>query len=260
MNALPRRAIGAFAAALLLFAATVLPPISGASAEGDLVICLDPGHSQNAGGASVTITEGRGRNATTHTLEEWQINVDVALSVAADLRARFAADPVRVILTWGADDGLSRTWDWDAGPALDGREDVVARGSFCEDNGASVVVSLHTNGINVPFNGTLTAYRDDNDLALAGPAHDLIYNELRLAPSGKKIGGFRNFGLDQADWWISLGAPSSAVAIFEPVVMTNDAEALRLLPTISEAPAGRRAQIAAIEAEAIAVYVRGLLP
>ena len=39
----------------------------------------------------------------------------------------------------------------------------------------------------------------------------------------------RNFGLDQADWWISLGAPSSAVAIFEPVVMTNDAEALRLL-------------------------------
>ena len=41
--------------------------------------------------------------------------------------------------------------------------------------------------------------------------------------------------------------------------MTNDAEAKRLLPTILGAPTGRRAQIAAIEADAIAVYVQSLL-
>jgi hypothetical protein len=41
--------------------------------------------------------------------------------------------------------------------------------------------------------------------------------------------------------------------------MTNDKEAARLLPSIAEAPNGRRAQIAAVEAEAIAAHLEGLL-
>jgi hypothetical protein len=87
----------------------------------------------------------------------------------------------------------------------------------------------------------------------------LIYNVLQRDHRGKKIRAFRNFGLDQGDWWLAIGAPNSVVALFEPVVMTNDAEAERLLPAIIDAPTGRRAQIAAIEAQAIAVYVEGLL-
>ena len=261
MRALPRGVAIAALPAFLLVLVLAIAPRTGASAEGKIIVCLDPGHSLITGGASVEVKEGRGRNATTRTLTEPEINVDVARAVAADLRARFDANAVSVILTWGELDSLedSRDWSWSDGPAADGRPAVEARGAFCEDNGARIVVSLHTNGINVPFNGTLTGYQGEDDLALAGPAHTMIYNELQHDHRGKKIRAFRNFGLDQGDWWLALGAPSSVVALFEPVVMTNEAEAQRLLDPIGEAPNGRRAQIAAIEAEAIAVYVAGVL-
>jgi N-acetylmuramoyl-L-alanine amidase len=248
--------------ALVGVCATVAIGVGGptASAETSLVVCLDPGHSLLAGGAVVEVTEGRGRNAQTTTLTEAEINLDVALAVASELEARFAGEPVSVLLTWGRDDGnTGRAWSATEGPASDDRTAVEARGAFCEANGATVVVSLHTNGANLPFNGTLTGYRDADDLELAAPAHDSIYAALANEPGGKRIGGFRDFGLDQGDWWISLGAPNSVVAIFEPVLMTNDKEAARLLPSITEAPAGRRAQIAAAEAAAIATYVEGLL-
>jgi N-acetylmuramoyl-L-alanine amidase len=248
--------------ALVGVCATVAIGVGGptASAETSLVVCLDPGHSLLAGGAVVEVTEGRGRNAQTTTLTEAEINLDVALAVASELEARFAGEPVNVLLTWGRDDGnTGRAWSATEGPASDDRAAVEARGAFCEANGATVVVSLHTNGANLPFNGTLTGYRDADDLELAAPAHDSIYAALANEPGGKRIGGFRDFGLDQGDWWISLGAPNSVVAIFEPVLMTNDKEAARLLPSITEAPAGRRAQIAAAEAAAIATYVEGLL-
>ena len=259
MRALPRGvAIAAFPVFLLILVLAIAPR-TGASAEGEIVICLDPGHSLTTGGASVMVKEGRGRNATSTPLTEPEINVDVARAVAAKLLNRFDGQPVRVIMTWGENDGLLRDWSWSDGPASDDKPDVIARGVFCETNLASIVVSLHTNGINVPFNGTLTGYQGDDDLALAGPAHTIIYNELQRDHRGKKIRAFRNFGLDQGDWWLALGAPNSVVALFEPVVMTNDAEAERLLPAIIDAPTGRRAQIAAIEAQAIAVYVEGLL-
>lgn len=254
---LPRLALALFAA-LLLVAALAALPRTGASAEGEITVCLDPGHSLITGGASVMVKEGRGRNATYTSLTEPEINVDVARAVAAHLRTTFEGQPVRVILTWGESDTLSRPWSALAGPAADHQPAVEARGAFCEANGATVVVSLHTNGINVPFNGTLTGYQGADDFALAGPAQTLIYDELRTDPDGKKIRAFRDFGLDQGDWWLALGAPNSAVAIFEPVVMTNDAEARRLLPDIASAPAGRRAQIAAIEARAIAAYLQQL--
>ena len=251
-------AIAALSAFLLVLVLAIAPR-TGASAEGEIVVCLDPGHSLITGGASVEVKEGRGRNATSTPLTEPEINVDVARAVSAQLLTRFDGQPVRVIMTWGENDGLLRDWSWSDGPANDDKPDVIARGAFCELNGARIVVSLHTNGINVPFNGTLTGYQGEDDLALAGPAHTMIYNELQRDHRGKKIRAFRNFGLDQGDWWLALGAPNSVVALFEPVVMTNNAEAERLLPDIATAPTGRRAQIAAIEAEAIAVYVAGVL-
>lgn len=265
MSALPRirtspvraalLAVGAIAAAIAI--AWLPHPVS---AGHTVTVCLDPGHSTQAGGASVEITEGRGRNATTSTLYEYEINRDVALAVAANLEERFASQ-VTVILTWGEEDDLTRSWDPLLGPDADDRPAVEARGAFCEDYGASVVASLHTNGANLPFNGTLTGYQDVADLVFADPAHTLIYETLRTDPGGKKVGGFRNFGLEQADWWIAVGVsdPAIAVALFEPVLMTNDAEAERLRPTITAAANGRRAQIAAVEADAIAAYVGALL-
>lgn len=246
----------AAALALLLLAAAALPAPTARSVD-EIVICIDPGHSTLAGGASVDVKTGRGRSATVTTLTEAEVNVDVALAVAWQLRSRFSGDPVRVVLTWGEDDGLTRGWDWADGPAADDRDAVIERGAFCEAQGGTIVVSLHTNAAGVPFNGTLTGYRDAGDLVLAELAHPMIFSALRITPEGKRIGKFRNFGLEQADWWISLGAPNSAVAVFEPVLMTERDEGKRLLPSIAES-GQRRQQIADIEAAAIAAYVNSV--
>ena len=67
------------------------------------------------------------------------------------------------------------------------------------------------------------------------------------------------YGIDPGDWWISEGAEGIPAVILEPVMMTHDDEARRLAPSIAEAPAGRRAQIAEIEVEVIAGYIERLL-
>ncbi len=192
----------------------------------------------------------------TATLDEWEINRDVALEVARRLRARYAGDPVAVVLTWGEVDGRGRPWRALEGPASDERPAVLLRGWFCEQQGARLVVSLHTNGLadGEPLNGTLTGFHDEDDRALAEALHWPLLDAVRRSPEGRPLAGFVDFGLDPGRWWISLGAPRSAVAVVEPAFMTAPAEARRLLPSIAEGGA-RRLQIAAAEAEAIAAYV-----
>ena len=127
--------------------------------------------------------------------------------------------------------------------------------------GARLVVSLHTNGLvdGDGLNGTLTGFHDADDRALAEALHWPLLDAMRRAPAGWQISSFVDFGLDPGRWWISLGAPRSAVAVVEPVFMTAPAEAERLLPSIAEGGA-RRLQIAAAEADAIAAYVDERLP
>lgn len=236
-------------------AALSLTPILPVDIEHDadeLVICIDPGHSPLAGGRHMDVWTPDG----VATLAEWEINRDVSLEVARRLRARYAGEAIEVVLTWGEVDGRSRPWRALDGPASDERPAVLMRGWFCEQQGARLVVSLHTNGLNdgSSLNGTLTGFHDDDDRALADALHWPLLDAMRRAPGGWPIAGFVDFGLDPGRWWISLGAPRSAVAVVEPVFMTAPAEAERLLPTIAEGGA-RRLQIAAAEAEAIAAYV-----
>jgi hypothetical protein len=121
------------------------------------------------------------------------------------------------------------------------------------------VFSLHTNGGDAGLNGTLTGFRDDDDRALAEVVHPRVLEALSRTPGGDRVTPFWDFGLDPGDWWISEGAAGLPAVILEPVFMTLDEEARRLVPTIAEAPDGRRAQIAAVEADAIATAVDGLL-
>jgi N-acetylmuramoyl-L-alanine amidase len=236
-------------------AALSLTPILPVDIEHDadeLVVCLDPGHSPLAGGRHMDVWTAD----SMATLAEWEINRDVSLEVARRLRARYAGEAVEVVLTWGEVDSRSRPWRALDGPASDERPAVLMRGWFCEQQGARLVVSLHTNGLNdgSSLNGTLTGFHDDDDRALADALHWPLLDAMRRSPDGWSIASFVDFGLDPGRWWISLGAPRSAVAVVEPVFMTAPAEAERLLPTIAEGGA-RRMQIAAAEAEAIAAYV-----
>ena len=232
-----------------------------AAARG-VTICIDVGHGLQEPNITVPVTVGSGPTTRTVMLTEVEINLDVATRVAALLRERYrtADPPVTIVMTWGEIDGLDRPWDPLIGPESDAEVVVQSRGAFCVAQRADVVVSMHTNA-GSRLNGTLTGYRDDNDRELAAVVHPMILEQLGADPSGTPLDGFVSFGLDPGDWWISEGAaaPDLPVVILEPVMMTIADEARRLLPTIEEQPAGRRAQIANIEAKAIAAYVDAYL-
>lgn len=239
-----------------------VPATVRAAAKATLVapgvtICIDPGHSLSDPSIENTVTFG-GREVT---IVEGELNLDIATEVVARLRERFAgSDPVvTVIMTWGELDGLYRDWDALSGPLTDDEPRVQARGRWCVQQGAGAVFSLHINGGQFGANGTLTGFRDDDDRTLAGLVHGPVLEALATAPGGDRIRPFGDYGLDPGDWWISEGADGIPAVILEPVMMTHDDEARRLVPSIAEAPEGRRAQIAEIEAEVIAAYIERLL-
>lgn len=243
-------------------APAVPPPPTRAAAKATLVapgvtICIDPGHSLSDASIENTVTID-GREVT---VVEGELNLDIATEVVARLRERFAgSDPVvRVIMTWGELDGLYRDWAALSGPLGDEEPLVQARGRWCVQQGAAAVFSLHINGGQPGANGTLTGFRDDDDRALADLVHGPILEALATGPGGGGVRPFLDYGIDPGDWWISEGADGIPAVILEPVMMTHDDEARRLAPSIAEAPAGRRAQIAQIEAEVIAGYIERLL-
>ena len=239
----PRRVtfVAVEGALLILVGLAVRTP--ALEAEPEPAVCIDSGHNLDQPGAAVTVKIGRGRNAERFELREADINLDVTHEVRRILQDR----DVSVIMTWDGDPTLPGP---DAGSS-DDRLGVTVRGKQCQDGGAGIVVSIHTNGADLPFNGTMTLYNDAADRVLAEFVHRPIYDALRFAPNGKCISGFRNFGLNQGEWWLSLGADQLAVVLLEPVDRTNDAEARLLFKSIAEAPGGRRAQIARTEAAAV---------
>lgn len=238
------------------------PAPARAAAKATLVvpgvtICVDPGHSLSDPSIENTVTID-GREVT---IIEAELNLDIATEVVARLRERFArSEPgVNFIMTWGELDGLYRDWDALSGPLLDEELLVQARGRWCVQQGAAAIFSLHINGGQQGANGTLTGFRDDDDRALAELVHGPILEALATAPGGERVRPFSDYGIDPGDWWISEGADGIPAVIIEPVMMTHDDEARRLVPSIADAPEGRRAQIAEIEAEVIAAYIERLL-
>ena len=186
-------------------------------------VCIDPGHGGDEWGA---IYQKRGRNGW--TLIEKEINLDVAL----DLRTKLVAA--------GAEVTMTRT-DNDTTVSLEDRVDK------CNDSGADITVSLHTNSTRSPrWDGSLTlmSKNEDKDRPLAEAIHPIMYNGLNEGWEGR----FTDYGFNVDDWYVPKNTTMPAV-ILEPVFLSNpdEAEALR------EA-GGRRGRIAEVEYEGILAY------
>lgn len=226
----------------------------------DPLMCIDPGHSLSTPGMAVTVStfdaDGRAREVE---LREVDVNIDVAREVVLRLRERFGDEAV--VMTWGEADNRARAWNALRGPDGDEKPDVMARGTFCVAQGARSIASLHTNWFDDEPNGTLTGYRDENDRALAEAIHARIRDAVAVTPAGRPVPDLIDYGLDQGDWFVTLalGDRDVPAVIIEPVMTSDPDEARRLLPSIAEAPSGRRAQIAAVEAEALGDWIASTL-
>ncbi|MDA0366655.1 MAG: N-acetylmuramoyl-L-alanine amidase [Chloroflexi bacterium] len=251
--------------------ATVTPAVVPAFAGAELghaatsvrqapLICVDPGHSESAPGMIVTVTTVDAVGAARERrLREVDINLDVARDVVRRLRARFGNDAV--VMTWGEADGRGRAWEALRGPTGDDKLDLMMRGAFCVREGAQSVVSVHTNWFGDAPNGIYVGYRDAEDRVLAEAIHSVLFDAMAVDPAGEPVAGYIDYGLDPGDWFLMLGFGSRDVpaVILEPVMMSNADEARRLLPVIAEAPDGRRAQIARVEAQAIGDWIAATL-
>jgi N-acetylmuramoyl-L-alanine amidase len=234
---LVRRAGALVAAGLVLLLVPLLlsQPLS-ILAEPDPVagkhICLDAGHGGSDPGA-VTAVNGV-------VLEEADINLDIALYLAGAWTLRGA----NVTLTRGGDETKSAN----------------DRYTACNEAGADMLVSVHTNSVSTPtIDGTLAIYFHNDDKVLAQRLHDAMWERLRsTAPDPS---AFTDFGLKKDALGIVLKSNMPA-AVAEPVFMSHPGEAERLLATIAECGDAndnlcRRTQIAAAIAAGVDAYFAG---
>lgn len=182
---------------ILLIAASAqaeIAPLSGQK------ICLDPGHGGSASGAV-----NRGFN-----LKEKDINLDVAHG----LRALLEADGATVVMTRTDDSDKSNN----------------DRYTFCNNESATVLVSVHTNSTSdSTTDGSLALYFHKDDKALAQAIYDEMYPVLGgTAPEGVD---FTDFGLDRFASGVLLKSDMPA-AMMEPMFMSNPPEAELLITPI----------------------------
>jgi len=206
---------------LLLVAApayTQTGPISGKK------ICLDPGHGGSDPGAVYD-------DGTIH-LEEADINLDVAYG----LKSLLEGDGATVVMT-RTDDSYKSNND---------------RYTFCNDEAATILVSVHTNSTtDSGMDGSLALYFHRDDQALAQAIYDVMFPYLAArAPSGVT---FTGFGLDRFASGVLLKSDMPA-AMMEPLFMSGPAEAELLVTPISGCVDCRRAQIAQAIYEGILNY------
>jgi hypothetical protein len=156
-------------------------------------ICLDPGHGGSATGA---INEDYG-------LEEKDINIDVAYG----LKALLGADGATVVMTRTDDSDKSNN----------------NRYTFCNNEQATILVSVHTNSTSDPtMDGSLALYFHKDDKVLAQAIYDGMYPYLRdtaLDPDN-----FTDFGLDRFASGVLLKSDMPA-AMMEPLFMSHPGEA-----------------------------------
>ncbi|MCK4470802.1 MAG: N-acetylmuramoyl-L-alanine amidase, partial [Anaerolineae bacterium] len=210
--------------------------------EGDLSgykICLDPGH----GGADPGAVYDDG----TIYLEEADINLDAAYG----LKALLEADGADVVMTRTDDSSKSNN----------------DRYTFCNEQQATILVSVHTNSVSNPdVDGSLALYFHRDDKVLAQAIYDVMYPYLRdRAPDPNN---FTGFGLDRYASGVLLKSDMPA-AMMEPLFMSHPAEANLLDTPIyldhgvtpnSECDDCRRAQIAQALHDGIIGYFAGLEP
>ena len=237
-----------------LAAAAAVTTVGGAQPPAYRV-CLDPGHEPAGDVGAVTQASFPGGE---YELREVDLNLDVAHAV----RRRLLELNIEVVMTWdGAGLGWPETGAPDLPPAetlspdpeTSDRLGLKARGVACVAAGAEVMFSVHHNALPGPGNGLATLYRDpgfgqkDQDRAVAQVVHAAMRDALN---PGKRSRGFVDFGLLRGNWAVARGAIDIPAVIFEPVVISDPQEALRLAPTIAQAGA-RRLQIVEAEVGAI---------
>jgi len=169
-------------------------------------ICIDPGHGGSDPGA---MNEEFG-------LLESMINLDVSYG----LKFLFEGSGAEVVLT--------RTDDT--------YKDNNDRYTFCNNEEATILLSIHTNSVVDPtWDGSVALYfhPDDDDQVLAQSIYDVMYPLLKA--SAPDPNNFLSFDLD----WFASGVllkSDMPAAMMEPLFMSNTAEAELLIQQIYDDP------------------------
>jgi len=191
------------------------------------VICIDPGHGGDKPGA---VYHKRGRPEDRWTLEEKEINLDVALN----LRDKLGPD--------GAGATVLMTRTDDSTTSLEERVKICS-------GGAHITVSVHTNSTHSSrWDGSLIVVAKDDDWPLAKAIHPIMYDGLKENWEGL----FTDYGINEAAWYIPLHTDMPAV-ILEPVFMSNHDEAVALRQEAG-IDGSRRAQIVQVAYDGIVAY------
>ncbi|MGD8902614.1 MAG: N-acetylmuramoyl-L-alanine amidase, partial [Anaerolineae bacterium] len=214
--------------ALLMLSVLVVPPAQATGPLSAVKVCLDPGHGGSDPGA-VNVVFG---------LEESDINLDVSYA----LKGLLERDGAEVVMTRTGDSYL----------------DNSDRYTFCNEQQATILVSVHTNSMADDYHdGSMGLYVHEDDMALAGAIHEVMYPMLRDALPEDYPYDFYDFGLVRFNSGVMLKSDMPA-AMMEPLFMSNAYEAELLVNAIGggECPdlSCRRGQIAQAIHEGILHY------
>ncbi len=197
-----RRSIGWTSLGLvaLVLAVLVAPHVQAEGTLSGVKVCLDPGHG------------GTDPGAVNGELHESVINLDVSYAL------------MDLLVDDGAEVVMTRTDD----SYLDNR----ARYTFCNEQQATILVSVHTNSIdNDYWDGSMGLFVDEDDKALAKAIHEATY--LMLADTLPE-----DYPYDFADWGLVrfnsgvLMKSDMPAAMMEPLFMSNAYEAPLLVDSI----------------------------
>lgn len=182
--------------------------VPGSSAAGNLTgikVCLDPGHG------------GTDPGAVNGALFESYINLDVSFG----LKHLLEGEGAEVVMT-RTDDSYKTNAD---------------RYTFCNEESATILVSVHTNSVADPtWDGSMALYAPSREPDLARAIHEVMYLFLRdTAP--KEIEEFRDFGVSNFASGVLFKCDMPA-AMMEPVFMSHPAEAELLFQTIYDSETG----------------------
>jgi N-acetylmuramoyl-L-alanine amidase len=179
----------------LVLAALAAPHSQAAGPLSAVKICLDPGHGGTDPGA---VNQQFG-------LFESEINLDVSFALKGLLESSGAT----VVMT-----RIDETY-------LDNSD----RYTFCNEQQATILVSVHTNSIDDDWHdGSMGLYVHEDDKALAGAIHEVMYPVLRDALPDDYPDEFADFGLVRFNSGVLLKSDMPA-AMMEPLFMSNRYEA-----------------------------------
>ncbi|MBL7199154.1 MAG: N-acetylmuramoyl-L-alanine amidase [Anaerolineae bacterium] len=206
--------------------------VSASDADGSLAeitICIDPGH----GGV-----EDPGAVNESYGLIESEINLDVAQG----LRDLLLDEGAAVLMT-REDDSFLTNRD---------------RYTFCNNEGADILVSVHTNSVaDAGFDGSLALYKKSEDILLARTIQGVMFDDLSsTAPEGVN---FVNYGISMFTSGVLLKSDMPST-IAEPLFMSHPEEAKVLVTKIYSGTSSpnydcRRGQIARAIHRGVLEYV-----